>query len=129
MSIAHVGLAGEPSLAATTTQTTRQQIEATIRGVRARPGISCKLSEAQDEVMCSASAETTIWVFTTTGHPGHPALVERTMVVQPDGLSIARHGKYAGSRPEFDRWYRQFEALDRRQIADWQAILQGRPNR
>jgi hypothetical protein len=57
-----------------------------------------------------------LYVFTKPSHPAYPAVVIRS-VESRDGQSfISRRGHYAGDQAAFDKWWREFDALDKKTI-------------
>ena len=89
--------------------------------VEATPDVKCD-RDLTYQYICDIASQRTIWVFTTVGHPAHPA-VSRGILFQSRGpggaiLNIDRSGHYAGDRAEFEKWIRQLVILDQKRIAD-----------
>ena len=109
-----------------TSQISMEQWNAYLAEVKAVPDVQCKEDQI-NEYICNSSEQHTIWIFTTPGHPAHPAVSRGVMVMQQTdkgpSVGIDRSGNYAGHRAEFDVWMRQFEMLDKRQVAQWQASM------
>ena len=96
--------------------------------VKAVPDVRCK-DAPSNQYICDSSSQRAIWVFTREGHPAHPAVSRGVMVFQPHqrgdvSVGIDRSGHYAGDRAAFEAWMKEFEALDKNQVAQWQAMLQ-----
>ncbi|MGC1458269.1 MAG: hypothetical protein WA825_08350 [Steroidobacteraceae bacterium] len=110
-------------------QITTDQWKAYLAEVKALPDVQC-MEDRINQLTCNSSEQHTIWVFTTPGHPAHPAVSRGVIVMQQTAkgatVSIDRSGHYAGHRAEFDVWMRQFAMLDRTQVAQWQSSLKGK---
>ena len=85
------------------------------------PGVKCT-DYVANQYVCDSAAQRTIWVFTSAGHPAHPAVSRGVMFINegPRGafLGIDRSGHYAGDLIAFDKWMREFAVLDQRQIVE-----------
>ncbi len=107
-------------------QISTDEWKAYLAEVKAIPDVKC-MEDRINQLVCNSSEQHTIWIFTTPGHPAHPAVSRGVMVMQQTdkgpSVGIDRSGNYAGHRAEFDVWMRQFEMLDKRQVAQWQASM------
>jgi hypothetical protein len=112
-----------------TTRVTRAQIETYQAEVEAIPDIHCHEIWAHQRE-CSSKAQLTIWTFTLSGHPAHPAVSRGTMLVQPAGTGslqdIDRSGHYAGDAAAFDAWTKELRAVDQKQVAVWRTIMKSK---
>jgi Protein of unknown function (DUF4019) len=70
--------------------------------------------EVADQLVVEVPQANAIYVFTTPSHPAHPAVVKREVVEKDGEVLLGRKGHYAGDREAYDRWWRQFDELDRR---------------
>ena|SRR5437016_6283137 len=95
---------------------TADQLGHYLREIRAIPDVICRSSSEAYELLCSSESQNTIWVFTTPGHPAHPAVVRRTMTFDKGHVAIDRIGRYAGSKEAYEQWDLQFEELDQREL-------------
>jgi hypothetical protein len=57
-----------------------------------------------------------LYVFTKPSHPAYPAVVIRSVESREGRSSINRRGHYAGDQAAFDKWWREFDALDKKTI-------------
>ena len=119
-------LVGSSSIAAEQSGTPRKyatvlEIGDLSRLVSSVADIECGVLPHSNQRLCSSAARHTIWVFTFSPHPAHPAVIERQMTCVNGSLGIVRRGMYAGSRAQFDSWDREFAVLDRRQTDTWRA--------
>ena len=57
-----------------------------------------------------------LYVFTKPGHPAYPAVVIRAVVTKNGQSQIVRHGHYAGDQAQFEKWWHEFDALDKKTI-------------
>ena len=105
---------------------TSEQLETYKSEVQAIPDIQCQEIEAHQR-QCTSNAQFTIWIFTLSGHPAHPAVTQAVMLVQRDGqgarVGISRSGYYAGNSAAFDTWMKEFHVTDQKQVAQWQSAL------
>jgi hypothetical protein len=110
-----------------TEKITAEQIGTYKSEVQAIPGIECREIEAH-QLQCTSNAQFTIWIFTLSGHPAHPAVTQAVMLVQRDSqgarAGIHRSGYFAGDSAAFDTWMKEFRGLDQKQVAQWQDALQ-----
>lgn len=99
---------------------TSEQWRVFLAEVKATPDVKCE-KYVLNQYACNSAAERTIWVFTSFGHPAHPAVSRGVIFVSPvpggTVLSIDRSGHYAGNRAAFDKWMHEFAILDQQQIA------------
>ena len=106
---------------------TPEQLETYKSEVQAIPDIECHEIGAHQR-QCTSNAHFTIWIFTLSGHPAHPAVTQAVMLVQRDSqgarVGISRSGYYAGNSAAFDTWMKGFRVLDQKQVAQWQDALQ-----
>ena len=112
-----------------TTKVTPDQIESYRSEVEAIPGVHCHDIWAQQRE-CSSSSRLTVWTFTLSGHPAHPAVSRAIMLVQQTApgslMGIDRSGHYAGDDAAFEAWSKQLRVLDQKEVARWQSILRPR---
>lgn len=105
-----------------TAKITFEQWQRLVAEVKAIPGIKCS-DYVRNQYACDSAAQRTIWVFTTVGHPAHPAVSRGILFLNraPGGavLGIDRSGHYAGDRAAFEKWMHEFAVLDQRQIAEF----------
>jgi hypothetical protein len=110
-----------------TTQITSEQWSSYLNEVKAVPDVRCE-EAASVQYICDSSGQRTIWVFTREGHPAHPAVSRGVMVIRQTSqgatVGIDRSGHYAGDRGAFEDWMKGFAALDQKQVAQWQSMLQ-----
>ena len=57
-----------------------------------------------------------LYVFTKPNHPAYPAVVIRAVETHDGKSQLVRHGHYAGNQAAFDKWWHQFDALDKKNI-------------
>jgi hypothetical protein len=95
---------------------TSDRINRDLQEVQSVPDVRCQSSKDTHQLVCSSESLSTIWVFTTPGHPAHPAVVQRTMAFDNGRVGIERIGRYAGSKDAYEAWYLQFVELDQRQL-------------
>jgi hypothetical protein len=109
-----------------TAKVTTDQIDKYRAEVEAIPDIHCHDIWAHQRE-CSSKARFTIWTFTLSGHPAHPAVSRGILLVEQTGrgslLGIDRSGHYAGERGAFEAWMKELQVLDQKEVAQWQAIL------
>ena len=83
--------------------------------MQATEDTNCKPpADYADYILVSCDSENTLWYFTKSNHPAHPAVIKRVMqqaadgtwTAHEDGKSFAR----ASAQPAFKAWY---EDLDR----------------
>jgi len=112
-----------------TVQVTADQMDKYRAEVEAIPDIHCHDIWAHQRE-CSSKARFTIWTFTLSGHPAHPAVSRGIMLVQQTGpgllQGIERSGHYAGDRAAFEVWMQELRIRDQQEVAQWQAILKPR---
>ena len=110
-------------------QITIEQWSAYLNEIKAMPDARCEPFFAH-QVICDSSKQRTIWVFTSEGHPAHPAVSRGVMTVQQTGQGIKagidRSGHYVGDRAAFYAWMKEFGVLDKREIARWDSMLQSK---
>ena len=105
-----------------TAEITVEQWQRFLAEVKAIPGVKCG-DYVQNQYVCDSAAQRTIWVFTSIGHPAHPAVSRGILFANPVPggavLGIDRSGHYAGDRAAFEKWMQEFAVLDQRQIAEF----------
>jgi hypothetical protein len=74
---------------------------------------NARILEENNQLIIFPEQSDIIYVFTTFGHPAHPAVVKRQVVENSGGISMRRQGHYAGDEVEFRKWWREFDELDR----------------
>lgn len=57
-----------------------------------------------------------LYVFTKPAHPAYPAVVIRAVIAKNGQSQIVRHGHYVGDEAKFDKWWHEFDALDKKNI-------------
>jgi hypothetical protein len=57
-----------------------------------------------------------LYVFTKPGHPAYPAVVIRAVITKEGQSQLVRHGHYAGDQAKFDKWWHEFDGLDKKNI-------------
>lgn len=94
------------------------------------PGVRCE-ELAANLTQCESKLKNTVWVFTREGHPAHPAVSRRVMVLMQtssgNAVLINRTGHYAGDAPAFQAWMKNFAALDQQQVAAGKKTLDDQP--
>jgi hypothetical protein len=93
------------------------EIEFVQSSVRAIRDIECSANPRAKELLCSSSVRRTLWVFTLPGHFAHPAVVERTMLVQEPGSHNSTQSKRESGTQGHKRQDRQ--RSHRTLGADW----------
>jgi hypothetical protein len=110
-----------------TTQITPEQWSSYLNEVKAVPDVRCE-EAASAQYICDSAGQRTIWVFTREGHPAHPAVSRGVMVIRQTSqgatVGIDRSGHYAGDHGAFEDWMKEFAALDQKQVAQWQSMLE-----
>jgi uncharacterized membrane protein len=106
---------------------TAQQLDSYKVAVEAIPDIRCRDIWAHQR-QCSSAAQTTIWTFTLPGHPAHPASSRGVMVFQKtshgNSVGISRYWHYVDDTAAFEAWVKDFQAVDEKQLAQWQSVTQ-----
>jgi hypothetical protein len=105
-----------------TAKITVEQWRHLLAEVKALPDVKC-INYVLNQYACDSAAQRTIWIFTSVGHPAHPAVSRGILFANraPAGaiLGIDRSGHYSGNRAAFEKWMQEFAFLDQRQIAEW----------
>jgi hypothetical protein len=57
-------------------------------------------------------AALTIWSFTPSGHPAHPAVVRRVVVRQDGAMHVKMSGLCEATKPACDKLWTDFEQLN-----------------
>ena len=88
--------------------------------VHGMPNVRCVDLPAK-QTQCESKVKNTAWVFTREGHPAHPAVSRRVMVLMQTGsgnaVIVNRTGHYAGDALAFRAWMKEFTALDDQLVA------------
>lgn len=88
--------------------------------VHSMPNVRCQDLAAQ-QTQCESKVKNTVWVFTREGHPAHPAVSRRVMVLMQssggNAVLINRTGHYAGDALAFRAWMKGFTVVDEQQVA------------
>lgn len=118
-----VALGGDPIAPRySTARIAIEQWQAYLAEVKAIPDSKCT-DYVLMQYACDSAVQRTIWVFTRAGHPAHPAVSRGILFVsQVTGgavLGIDRSGHYVGDRAAFEKWMKEFAALDQRQVGEW----------
>lgn len=74
---------------------------------------NARILEENNQIIIFPDQSNIIYVFTTFGHPAHPAVVKRQPIETSSGIAMRRQGHYAGDESEFGKWWREFDELDR----------------
>lgn len=93
-----------------TDRITPQQWQTYLNETLAKPNV--RAHEEAGQIIVEVPQETAIYVFTTTVHPAHPAVVIRRVVEINNQIFLDRKGHYAGEQAAYEAWWRQFDALD-----------------
>lgn len=86
--------------------------------VRQAYGASAQVVKEEDVVVFSDPRTRTTWVFTTRDHPAHPAWITRQMYEEDGQVRVRQIGYFAGSEPEFDRLFRDYQARNAKLMED-----------
>jgi hypothetical protein len=79
-----------------------------------KPG--CTPADYPDLVVVTCREELTLWYFTKPGHPAHPGVIKRTIVLENGVWNAYEHGYSFASdeaQPAFKRWLAEIVDLDR----------------
>jgi hypothetical protein len=95
-----------------TDEITQEQWQIYLEEVRALPG--AEIREAANQILISVPSRLTIYVFTSPAHPAFPAVVIRQIVEVDGNTVLSRRGHYAGDKAAYDRWWHEFDELDRK---------------
>jgi hypothetical protein len=100
-------------------QITKDQWNAYLAEVQKMPDTLCR-DNLPNEFICSSGSQQSIWVFTRSGHPAHPA-VSRGVIVKVvastgQEVRIERSGHYAGSPKAFEAWMNELTQRDARML-------------
>ena len=60
-----------------------------------------------------------LYVFTKPNHPAYPAVVIRSV----KNGQLRRRGYYAGDRVAFDKWWHEFDALDKKTLTTRNSVV------
>ena len=72
-----------------------------------------KQESPREPLVIFANAEgRTLYAFTKDGHPAHPAIINRQVVQQGDGIYVDQVGYFAGDEAAFAKLSRAFEQLN-----------------
>jgi hypothetical protein len=84
--------------------------------VRSIPDVRCQ-NTPRRELSCLSDKLRAIWVFTSPGHPAHPAISTGVLVVYSQSAGILFRGYYAGDELAFNAWapdaYRNLTVQDK----------------
>lgn len=80
--------------------------------VGALPDADCQVDPDNALCVCSSRERKTVWVFTLTTNPAHPAVVERKVVGVGDRVQVLSRGYFAGSEAAFAEWFAGFAVMD-----------------
>lgn len=121
--IQRAGLADDlPAPRYATDQINLAEWQAYFAEVKAISDVQCRDIEPMQHV-CDSRSQRTIWVFTRTGHPAHPAVSRGIVISQPvtggSTLGIDRSGHYVGDRVAFSKWMIELVDSDQRQVSEW----------
>lgn len=83
--------------------------------------------DARRQMTCDLESDSVVWTFTSFGHPAHPGVVRRKLVVGTGLMGIERSGQFAGDKRAFEIWYDEFRAYDERQLELWAEEFKRRP--
>jgi len=67
------------------------------------PDVRCEDTK-RNERYCVSDSLTSIWVFTKSGHPAHPAVSTGVFVTYPKGYGVLHRAYYGGDEPAFRAW-------------------------
>lgn len=94
------------------------------------PGVRCE-ELASNLTQCESKVKNTVWAFTREGHPAHPAVSRRVMVLMQtssgNAVLVNRTGHYAGDTLAFRTWMKEFAAIDQKQVAAGKDTLEDQP--
>jgi len=75
--------------------------------VKALPDARIQEGRIQTQVSFAGSDKNEIYYFTNSNHPAHPAVIRITAYVDSSGETRASvTGNYAGSKEDFDPWFK-----------------------
>ena len=98
--------------------------------VHSMPDVRC-VELASNQTQCESKVKNTVWMFTREGHPAHPAVSRRVMVLMQtssgNAVLVNRTGNYAGDALAFRTWTKEFAALDQQQVAAGKQSLDDQP--
>jgi hypothetical protein len=108
------------------------QWKAYLMAVSTVPSIRCD-TDQRNQFVCVYPRKKTIWLFTQTGHPAHPAVTRATMTraltAVGNDFTIQRDGNYTGNAEEYKKWLRAIRLDDSRQINQWRRLFFATPQR
>jgi hypothetical protein len=90
---------------------TAAQWQAYFDEVKAKHGATRQPFDAGHLVLFNDAASLMSWVFTTPGHPAHPAWVTRQPVTDGASVKIRQIGFYAGDEAEFRKLFAAYLVL------------------
>jgi len=98
--------------------------------VHEMPNVRC-VDLASNQTQCESKVQNTVWVFTREGHPAHPAVSRRVMVLMQtasgNAVLVNRTGNYAGDPLAYRTWMKEFASVDQRQVAAGKQSLDDPP--
>ncbi|HKY00693.1 MAG TPA: hypothetical protein VJL86_13340 [Steroidobacteraceae bacterium] len=101
-------------------QVTAAQFSAYAEQVRQAHGATAQVVLEEKVVVFSDLRTRTFWVFTTKGHPAHPAWITRQMVEENGQVNVRQIGYFAGSEPEFAKLFRSYQERNTQLMEDVQ---------
>ena len=76
--------------------------------VRQSHGDSVEVFKDKDLVAFSDLRTRTFWLFTTKGHPAHPAWITRQMYEEDGQVRVRQIGYFAGKEEEFAKLFSEY---------------------
>ena len=103
-----------------TPQISAEQFARYAEQVRQAYGATAELIREDKVIVFSDPRTRTFWVFTTKGHPAHPAWITRQMVEENGQVNVRQIGFFAGPEPEFAKLFRSYQERNAQLMEDVQ---------
>jgi hypothetical protein len=86
--------------------------------VKEKHGTTVQDIEAENLLVFTDKSSGTIFGFTKSGHPAHPAWIARKPEQRGDSMFIGQIGYFAGDEPAFAKLWKEYLALNEKVIED-----------
>jgi len=98
---------------------TLAQWQAYFDEVKRKHGAAMQDIEAEKLLVFDDGATKTIYAFTKSGHPAHPAWITRKVEQRGDSIGINQIGYFAGDEPSFAQLFRSYAELNAKMEAEF----------
>jgi hypothetical protein len=83
-----------------------------LAALRAKPGVS--ITQQDGWTIAEDRENDTVWSFTPSDHPAHPAAIKRALVKTGDTISLVMSAKCGASKAACDKLIDEFRAMNER---------------